>query len=75
MCTLYAGCVKEWTTVKKFNEEIYKACLNILNIFDRKTVIFLIYLSAFSTELYNTLERVLNLFLLDHSVREKADVI
>ena len=28
-----------------------------------------------TTELYYTLERVLNLFLLDHSVREKADVM
>ena len=28
-----------------------------------------------TTELYYTLERVLNLFSLDHSVREKADVI
>ena len=28
-----------------------------------------------NTELYYTLERVLNLFLLDHSVREWADVI
>ena len=28
-----------------------------------------------TTELYYTLERVLNLFLLDHGVREKADVI
>ena len=30
---------------------------------------------AVITELYYTLERVLNPFLLDHSVREQADVI
>ena len=42
------------------------ACANDVYMFGR---IFL------ATELYYTLERVLNLFLLDHGVHEKADVI
>ena len=38
-----------------------------------KVYYYIIY--YYYTELYYSLERVLNLFLLDHSVREKADVI